>query len=297
METASAARILKGIDAVASMNEAMKKELAEMAAYCLPDLWTPPCLAVFRVGEKPDDLSYEKGVQKRFEALGLRMTVYAFPEDISSEEFLAELQGVNENPDVNGILIFRPLPAHIDTQIVAKTLDSGKDVDGISPVNMAKVFAGDLSGFAPCTAQACIAMLDFAAISLAGKRVIVAGRSLVVGKPLSMLLLGRDATVTLCHSKTQDLPQICREADILISCIGKAKMIDAGYVRPGAAVIDVGINVDKDGKLCGDVDFASVSSVAGAITPVPGGIGSVTTSVLARHLIQASKIRRKACLS
>ncbi len=276
--------ILKGADVVKEMNEAMMAELALRTA----DGLAVPKLAIVRVGERPDDLAYERGAVKRFANIGLRTEVYAFAAEISQEDFLAAFRQINADPDVHGILVFRPLAPQIDDRLVIEAIDPAKDVDGISPVNMAKIFAGDDSGFAPCTAAAVVAILDHAGISLKGKRVAVVGRSLVVGKPLSMLLLARDATVTLCHSKTLDLPAVCREADILVACVGKAKMLGVEYVRPGAVVIDVGINVDEEGNLWGDVDFTAVEGIAGAVTPVPGGVGTVTTSILARQLMKAA---------
>ncbi len=278
--------VLKGADVVKEMNEAMMAQLAARAAAGQD----APKLAIVRVGERADDLAYERGAVKRFANIGLRTEVYAYPADIRQEDFLAAFRQINADPDVHGILVFRPLAPQIDDQLVIETIDPGTDVDGISPANMAKIFAGDSSGFAPCTAAAVMAILDHAGISLKGKRVAVVGRSLVVGKPLSMLLLARDATVTLCHSKTLDLPAVCRESDILVACVGKAKLLGAEYIRPGAVVIDVGINVDEEGGLWGDVDFAAAQSIAGAITPVPGGVGTVTTSMLARQLMKAADI-------
>ena len=168
-------------------------------------------------------------------------------------------------------------------------IDPKKDIDGISPMNMAKVYAGDASGFAPCTAEAVVEMLDFAGIDCTGKKVTVVGRSLVIGKPVTMLLMKKNATVTVCHTRTKDMKEECRAADIVVAAAGVAKMLDASYLSEGAVVIDVGINVDADGNLCGDVDFDSASEKASLITPVPGGVGSVTTSVLAKHLLQAAK--------
>ncbi|MFQ9510331.1 MAG: bifunctional 5,10-methylenetetrahydrofolate dehydrogenase/5,10-methenyltetrahydrofolate cyclohydrolase, partial [Lachnospiraceae bacterium] len=186
----------------------------------------------------------------------------------------------------------RPLPKHLDERAVEKMINPNKDVDGISPVNMAKLFAGDNSGFAPCTAQAVVEMLDFIDLPLAGKRVTIVGRSLVVGKPLALLLMKKDCTVTVCHTKTVDIPKTCQNAEIVVAAAGRAKMIDERFIAKGSIVIDVGINVDEDGRLCGDVDLASISNAAIA-TPVPGGVGTVTTSVLASHVIKAAKIRRK----
>jgi len=253
--------------------------------------WDPPALAVFRVGNQPDDIRYEKGILKTFGNLGLGVRVFEFPAKVSQKTFLVDLMKANEDPGINGILVFQPLPKHIDGRLIAGMIDPRKDVDGISPANVAKVFSADMTGFAPCTAVSVMTMLDRADIDLAGMKTVVVGRSMVIGKPLSMLLLSRDATVTVCHSKTKNLPAVCKEAEILIACIGRPKMITADYVRPGAVVIDVGINVDDDGALCGDVDFEAVGRVAGAITPSPGGVGVVTTSVLAMQVMKAAKLQ------
>lgn len=278
--------ILKGADVVAAMNTKMKEELLQFSDHI-------PHLAIVRVGERPDDISYERGAKKRMETIGLRCSIYIFPDTISDEEFKKEFAAINSDCDIDGILLLRPLPKHIDEKAIEAMIDPEKDVDGISPVNMAKVFAGDDSGFAPCTAEAVVEMLDYARIPLAGKRTVIVGRSLVVGKPLAMLLIKKNCTVTICHTKTIDMPNTCKNAEILIACAGRAKMLDASYVGSDAVVIDVGINMDENNKLCGDVDFESISSVASLATPVPGGVGTVTTSVLAKHVIQAAK---RCCL-
>lgn len=277
--------ILKGADVVAAMNAKMKEELTLFSNVI-------PQLAIVRVGEKPDDMSYERGAKKRMEAIGLRCSSYVFPETISDAEFKKEFAAINADSDVDGILLLRPLPKHIDEKAIEAMIDPEKDVDGISPANMAKVFAGDDSGFAPCTAEAVVEMLDYTRIPLAGKRAVIVGRSLVVGKPLAMLLMKKNCTVTVCHTKTADMPGTCQNAEILIACAGRARMLDASYVGPDAVVIDVGINMDENNKLCGDVDFESITSAASLATPVPGGVGTVTTSVLAKHVIQSAKRRR-----
>ncbi len=279
-------QILKGTDVIAAMNSKLKKELSQLS--------TPiPHLAIVRIGERPDDLSYERGAKKRMETIGLHCSSYAYPETITNTEFQKIFADLNADQQIDGILLLRPLPKHIDEQAIASLIDPEKDVDGISPINMAKVFAGDSSGFAPCTAEAVIEMLDYAQVPLTGKQAVLVGRSLVVGKPLSMLLLQKNCTVTICHTKTADLSSVCQTADILIACAGRAKMLNQSYIRPQAVVIDVGINLDENNKLCGDVDFESISPVAALATPVPGGVGTVTTSVLAKHLIESAK-RRKA---
>ena len=251
-----------------------------------------PKLAIVRVGERPDDLSYERGAIKKMESFGLRVQSYAFPADISDAEFKEQFAAVNGDPDVAGILLLRPLPRQIAERDIERMIDPAKDLDGISPENIAKVFAGDESGFAPCTAEAVMEVLKANGISPQGKRVTIVGRSMVVGRPLSMLMLKANATVTICHTKTVNLQETCRSAEILVAAAGKAKMLDAGYVGTDAVVIDVGINVDENGKLCGDVDFASLEGPALAATPVPGGVGAVTTAVLAKHLARAAQAGR-----
>lgn len=247
-----------------------------------------PRLAIVRVGERPDDLSYERGAMKKMEAFGLEAKSYGFPETISDAEFKEEFKKINEDPEVTGILVLKPLPKHICEKDIENMMDPGKDLDGISPVNIAKVFAGDSSGFAPCTAEAVVEVLKANGIPIAGKRAVIVGRSMVVGKPLAMLLMKENATVTVCHTKTVDLPGTCRNGEILVAAAGRAKMLDGEYVGPGAVVIDVGINADGNGKLCGDVDFESIEGKAAMATPVPGGVGAVTTAVLARHLALAA---------
>lgn len=251
-----------------------------------------PKLAIVRVGERPDDLSYERGALKKMESFGLQAESFAFPEDITDEAFKKEFETINLNREIDGILLLRPLPKQINEKDIEHMIDPGKDLDGISPENIAKVFAGDDTGFAPCTAEAVIEVLKANNIALSGKRVAVVGRSMVVGRPLSMLMLKEHATVTICHTRTENLKETCKHAEILVAAAGRAKMIDASYVGDGAVVIDVGINVDEDGKLCGDVDFDSLEGTASMATPVPGGVGAVTTAVLARHLVKASLTRQ-----
>lgn len=251
-----------------------------------------PKLGIVRVGERPDDLSYERGALKRMEKLGLAAESFVFPQDISHEAFEKEFLAINEDPAIDGILLLRPLPKQIDEDKITRLIDPEKDLDGISPTNIAKVFSGDETGFAPCTAEAVIEVLKAYGIPIAGKRAVVVGRSMVVGRPLAMLLLKENATVTICHTKTRDLPEVCREGEILIAAAGKAKMLDKSFAGEDAVVIDVGINVDKEGNLCGDVDYDSLEGTASMATPVPGGVGAVTTSVLAKHLVRAAAKQR-----
>lgn len=250
-----------------------------------------PKLAIVRVGENPDDMSYERGATKKLKSFGLDVASYVFPQDISDEDFKKDFKDINEDDEVTGILLLRPLPRTINEKDIENMIDPKKDLDGISPINIAKVFAGDTSGFSPCTAEAVIEVLKAYDIELTGKRVTVVGRSMVVGKPVSMLLLKENATVTMTHTRTVDLKKTCSDAEIVIAAAGRAKMLNSDYCGQDAVMVDVGINVDDNGKLCGDVDYSTLDGKASAATPVPGGVGTVTTAVLAKHLIQAAKMR------
>lgn len=250
-----------------------------------------PKLAIVRVGENPDDMSYERGATKKLKSFGLDVASYVFPQDISDEDFKKAFKDINEDDEVTGILLLRPLPRTINEKDIENMIDPKKDLDGISPINIAKVFAGDTTGFSPCTTEAVIEVLKAYDIELTGKRVTVVGRSMVVGKPVSMLLLKENATVTMTHTRTVNLKKTCSDAEIVIAAAGRAKMLNSDYCGQDAVMIDVGINVDENGKLCGDVDYATLDGKASAATPVPGGVGTITTAVLAKHLIQAAKMR------
>lgn len=250
-----------------------------------------PKLAIVRVGENPDDMSYERGATNKLKSFGLDVASYVFPQDISDEAFKKAFKDINEDDEVTGILLLRPLPHTINEKNIENMIDPKKDLDGISPINIAKVFAGDTTGFSPCTAEAVIEVLKAYDIELTGKRVTVVGRSMVVGKPVSMLLLKENATVTMTHTRTVDLKKTCSDAEIVVAAAGRAKMLNSDYCGQDAVMIDVGINVDENGKLCGDVNYATLDGKASAATPVPGGVGTVTTAVLAKHLIQAAKMR------
>jgi len=268
--------------------KAMKEELIQEVE-ALKVEGTNPCLAIVRVGARPDDLSYERGAKKRMELVGIDCKVVELPEDITQADFEAEFAKVNDDSTVHGILLFRPLPKSLDEEPIRNMIHPWKDVDCMCDVNIAKVFAGDDSGYGPCTAEAVMEMLAHYNIDLTGKRVTVVGRSMVVGKPLSMMLLKKNATITVCHTRTADLAAECRKAEILVAAVGKAKMITADMVGDDAIVVDVGVNVDENGNLCGDVDFAAVEGKTSYISPVPKGVGSVTTSVLAKHVVKAAK--------
>lgn len=251
-----------------------------------------PTLAIVRVGERPEDLSYERGALKRCEKVGIRVRQFTLPEKSTHGDLLAVIEQINADREIHGCLLFRPLPPQIDEAAICAALDPAKDVDGITAGSLASVFTGGGAGYPPCTAQACMEILDYYGCDLTGKRAVVVGRSLVVGKPLSMLLLGKNATVTLCHTRTADLAVECRRAEVLIAAAGRANMIGRDHLAPGQLVLDVGINVDENGNLVGDVDFAAADEIVGAVTPVPGGVGAVTTSVLAAHVLQAAEQAR-----
>ena len=249
-----------------------------------------PTLAVIRVGARPDDVYYEKSIKKNCEKTGIRCLATELPLDVTQEDLEKTVKATSENPEVDGIFFFSPLPKNLDEKAARALIAVDKDIDSLTMGSAAKVFAGETDGFAPCTPTAVMEILHYNNIPLKGKKVVVIGRSLVVGKPLAMLLLNDHATVTICHSRTIDLPKTAQEAEVLIAAVGRLKMVNSDYVRAGQVVIDVGINEDPDnqGKMCGDVDYDSVAPIVDMITPVPGGVGSVTTAVLMKHTIQAA---------
>ena len=250
-----------------------------------------PTLAIVRCGERPDDLSYERGATKRAETLGVAVEKFLLPEDVTKEELLKTIDEINANDKIHGVLMFRPLPKHLkaDQDEICNRLDPAKDVDGMTDGSNAGVFMGKQLGFAPCTPAACMEILDHYGIDLTGKKAVVIGRSLVVGKPAAMMLMGKNATVTVCHTKTKHVAEIAREADVLISAAGVLKSLTKDYVRPGQIVIDVSINWDAEKNgIAGDAVFEEVEPIVDAITPVPGGVGAVTTSVLIGHVVEAA---------
>lgn len=277
------AELFKGAAVAEAINERSRAGVRE-----LEERGITPTLAILRVGEREDDLAYERGAVKRCEKVGVAVRNAVLPGDVSQDALMSTVAELNADDGVHGVLIFMPLPAHLDSEAVRRALLPSKDVDGITDGSLAGVFTGGREGFAPCTAQACMEMLDYYGVELKGKRATVIGRSLVVGKPVAMLLMGRHATVTICHTRTVDMPSVSKEAEILVAAAGKAKTVGAGHVSPGQIVIDVGVNF-VDGKMCGDVDFDAVEGIVAAITPVPGGVGTVTTSVLVSHVVEAAK--------
>lgn len=246
-----------------------------------------PKLTIIRVGNNGSDLAYEKGAVKRASMIGIETEIKQYPEEISEDEFIKEIKNENENKKTNGILIFRPLPKQLRENNIKYIISENKDVDCFSPFNVAKLMEGDKSGFIPCTPAAVIETLKYYNVQMSGKRAVVIGRSMVVGKPVSMLLLNENCTVTICHSRTTEMKDITSKADILIVGIGKPKMINSSYIKENAVVIDVGINVDSHGNVCGDVHTEDCINKSSMITPVPGGIGSITTSILCKHVIEA----------
>lgn len=277
------ATILKGAPVVAAMNEAN-------AALCaqLQQKGIHPTLAILRVGEREDDLSYERGVITRCGKVGVAVRQFVLPADATQQQLLRLIAQVNADDTIHGCLLFRPLPKQFDDQTIRAALAPEKDIDGITDGSLAGVFTNTDLGYAPCTAQACLEILKYYGVPLCGKRAVVVGRSLVVGKPVAMMLDRENATVTLCNSRTQNLAQLCQQADIVVVAMGKAGAVDGSFLRNGQTVVDVGIHVGADGKLCGDVDFVSAEPIVENLTPVPGGVGTVTTSVLVGHVVQAA---------
>jgi len=277
--------IIKGKPVGDALSEVLKGECEALVKDGIQ-----PKLAILRVGAKPNDLSYEKGALKKCEAIGITAEVTELPDGTTQEKYIEVLEKLNKDTSVHGILTFRPLPEGIDEEVIKNVIAPEKDVDCFSPMNTAKLMEGDKTGFPPCTPTAVVEILKHYNVPLKGANVVVLGRSMVVGKPVSMLLLGENATVTICHSKTKDLPKVCANADVLVAGVGRARMVNAEYVKEGAVVIDVGINAKPEGGgICGDVDTDDVVGKASMVTPVPAGVGSVTTSILAKHVIKACK--------
>lgn len=276
----------------AEVNAAMKERMINRVD-ALKKKGVQPVINIVRIGNRSDDLAYERGARKRMESVGVEMKITELPEDISQADFVKAFRKVNEDKTVHGIMLFRPLPKHLDESEISSIINPIKDVDCMSPVNIAKVFMGDEGVFAPCTAKAVMEMLVHYEVDLSGKNVAIVGRSMVIGKPLAMLMLKKNATVTVCHTRTVDLAEKCRRADVIVAAAGRAGMITGDMISRGTVVVDVGININEEGKLCGDVEFESVEPQASYISPVPGGVGGVTSSVLASHVIKAAEILGK----
>ena len=255
----------------------------------LSDRGIVPKLAIVRVGERGDDISYERGASNRCAKVGVEVKKILLPDDVPQDRLLSEIEDLNKDETVHGILILRPLPRHIDDSLIRNAIRPEKDVDGITDGSMVGVYTGEDIGFPPCTPQACMEILDYYGIDVTGMNAVVIGRSLVVGKPAALMLIKRNATVTVCHTRTVDTPSISKAADLLIVSAGRAGIVGKDYLREGQIVIDVGINVNDEGKLCGDVDYEAADAIVEAVTPVPGGVGTVTTSVLVKHVVLAAK--------
>ncbi|CEQ19125.1 bifunctional 5,10-methylenetetrahydrofolate dehydrogenase/5,10-methenyltetrahydrofolate cyclohydrolase [Paraclostridium sordellii] len=284
--TTTKGQIIKGKPVADKISEGLIKEVNNLVTEGIN-----PKLAIVRVGARADDLAYERGALKRCKTIGIETEVVELDENINQEEYIKVLHKLNEDKKINGILTFRPLPKHLNEDKIKYHIDPKKDVDCFNPINTAKLVENDESGYPPCTPTAVVEILKHYDIELSGANITVIGRSMVVGKPVSMLLLNENATVTICHSKSKNLPEISSKSDVVVAAVGKAKMINHDYIKDGAVVIDVGINVDDEGNLCGDVDTDDIMDKARMLTPVPGGVGSVTTSILASHVVKACKLQ------
>lgn len=278
------ATLLKGAPVAAALSGVLTAR-----ANALKAAGIVPTLAVLRVGERPDDISYEAGAVKRCEQIGIAVRRFSLPDPCTRAQLLEAVGRINSDGSIHGCLMFRPLPDKALEAAACALLTPEKDVDCMTAGALAGVFTGQGAGYPPCTAQACMELLAYYGYALQGKRAVVIGRSLVIGRPVSMMLQARNATVTMCHTKTVDLPAVCRGADVIVAAAGRMGMVDAAYAAPGQVIVDVGIHVDGNGKLCGDVDFEHVRPIVDAITPVPGGVGAVTTAVLAKHVIEAAE--------
>ncbi len=279
------AEILKGKPVADAMTAQMMQEAERLKAAGII-----PTLCIFRVGEQEEDLAYERGAMKRCDSVGVRVVQVILPRDVSQSAFDKKLHEVNADPDIHGILMFRPLPAQLNKEKARRDLAPEKDVDGCTDLSLAGVFTGSDIGFAPCTAQAVMEILRHYDVDTTGKRVTVIGRSLVIGRPVAMLLMRENATVTICHTRSTDIPAAARDADILIATAGRLHLVTEEYTNPEQVIIDVGINWDEaKGGVSGDVDFDRVAPKVKAISPVPGGVGSVTTCVLVKHVLEAAR--------
>lgn len=274
---------LRGMPVVKHIAEDITARMEKLAEHGVV-----PTLAVIRVGAREDDLSYERGLTKRFGSVGAGVVSKVLDENVTFEELKKVIIECNEDAGIHGILLFRPLPKHIDEKQVCELVDPRKDVDCMCLSNIAHTFIQDKQGHEPCTAQAVMELLDYYGYDLTGKNVVVIGRSMVVGKPLAMMLQKKNATVTMCHTKTVNIAELCKKADIICACAGAPKMVTSDYMSEGQVVIDVGINV-VDGNLCGDVDYDAALGKVAAATPVPGGVGTVTTSVLLMHTVNSAE--------
>ena len=278
------ATLLKGKEVIDKLNEELLSR-----SDSLKEKGVTPTLGIVRLGERPDDMAYERGALKRAEKTGVSVKQFVFDADMTQDELIRQIDKINDDSEVHGVLMFRPLPSQIDDEAVRNELAPEKDVDGITDGSMAGVYSGSGQGYPPCTAEACIQILDHYGIDLKGKNVAVIGRSQVIGKPVTMMLIRKNATVTVCHTKTEVMAGICRNKDIIIAAAGHIGTVTEDFLSPGQVVIDGAINFDDEGKMCGDVDFEAAEPIIDAVTPVPGGVGTVTTSMLMKHVIEAAE--------
>lgn len=278
------AEILKGNVVATQIKEKMKRDIEELGKH-----GKVPTLAIVRLGNNPGDISYEKSIIKNCDNIGIKSKVFERDVNIKTEELIELIEELNNDDNISGILVFRPLPKHIDEEIIRNAINPSKDVDCMHPLNLERIFEGDMDGFAPCTPKAAMEILKYYDIPLEGKNVVVVNRSMVVGKPLAMMLLKENATVTICHSRTKNLEEITNKADVVIVALGKAKFFGEEYFNENSIVIDVGVSLDDNGKLSGDADYEKLSPMVEKITPVPGGVGSVTTSILLSQVVLACK--------
>lgn len=276
-------RILDGKKTAQKVKDALKERVEQLKKDGLT-----PGLAVIIVGNDSASRVYVNNKKKACEYVGIHSEEYALPEETTQDELISLVKKLNEKADIHGILCQLPLPKHINEEAVINAIDPQKDVDAFHPINVGKIMIGNFD-FLPCTPAGVMELIDESGIDLTGKHCVVVGRSNIVGKPQAMLLLHRNATVTICHSKTENLSQVCRTADVLVVAVGRAKMVDESYIKEGAVVIDVGMDRDENGKLCGDVDFDSACKKAGYITPVPGGVGPMTIATLMKNAVTAAE--------
>ena len=278
------AQIWKGAPVAAALNEKTKAQ-----AEALREKDVIPTLAIIRIGERPDDIAYETGACKRAAAVGVAVLQLVLSENASEQELEQTIYMVNDDPHIHGVLLLRPLPKTMNEERLVGLLAPEKDVDGITDGSLCGVFTGKKIGYAPCTAQACMEILEYYGVDCTGKKATVVGRSLVVGRPVAMMLMEKNATVTICHTRTKDLSQQMQQAEIVIAAAGRRGMFGADCFHEGQLVLDVGIHFNEEGKMCGDVRTAEVEPIVDAITPVPGGVGAVTTAVLMSHVVQAAQ--------
>lgn len=277
-------QIIDGKKISAEIKDELKQEVAAMKAE-----GKEIALAVIQVGEDPASSVYVRNKKKACEYIGIKSVSYEIPEDSTQQELLDLVEKCNKDPEINGILVQLPLPGHMNEDAVIHAIDPKKDVDGFHPVSVGNMVIGN-DGFLPCTPAGIIELLKRSGVEISGEECVVVGRSNIVGKPMSMLLLRENGTVTVCHSRTRNLREVCSRADILVVAVGKPKFIDSSYVKQGAVIIDVGIHRNEHNKLCGDVDFDAVKEKTSAITPVPGGVGPMTIAMLMKNCVQSKKL-------